>query len=82
MQAKAEMQDHERRTFWQTRYDDYRRLASENLAKANITFFGTPDGQPTIPYRQILLHSPWLHHRPTDKATERTDSTTGRELLR
>ena len=50
MQAKAEMQDHERRTFWQTRYDDYRRLASENLAKANITFFGTPDGQPTIPY--------------------------------
>lgn len=48
-QAKAELSDPERRAYWQARYDEYRRLASENLALANITFFGTPDGQPSIP---------------------------------
>ena len=48
-QAKAELSDPERRTYWQTRYDEYRRLAAENLAQANITFFGTPDAQPSVP---------------------------------
>ena len=48
-QAKAELSDPERRAYWQARYDEYRRLATENLAQANITFFGTPDGQPSIP---------------------------------
>ena len=48
-QAKAELSDPERHAYWQARYDEYRRLAAENLAQANITFFGTPDGHPTIP---------------------------------
>ena len=48
-QAKAELSDPERRAWWQSRYDEYRRLAAENLAQANLTFFGSLDGQPTIP---------------------------------
>ena len=41
-QAKAELQDAERLVYWQNLYDQYRKLANKNLAKANADFFGTP----------------------------------------
>lgn len=46
-QAKAELSDPERRAYWQARYDEYTKLAVDNLAKANLTFFGTDDGTPS-----------------------------------
>ena len=48
-QAKAEMSDPVRHAYWQARYDEYRRLAAENLAKANAEFFGETNGVPNVP---------------------------------
>ena len=49
-QAKQELADPEKHTYWQNIYDDYKRLANKNLAKANLQFFGTtPDGKPSVP---------------------------------
>ncbi len=49
-QAKQELADPERHAYWQNMYDEYKRLANKNLAKANLQFFGTtPDGKPTVP---------------------------------
>ncbi len=47
--AKFEIQDPERLAYWQDRYAAYQKAANKNLAKANLEFFGTPDGQPSIP---------------------------------
>ena len=48
--TKQELSDPEKRAAWQERYDEYRRHASQDLAKANLEFFGTtPDGKPTVP---------------------------------
>ena len=49
-QAKLELADPARHDYWQNRYDEYKRLANKNLAKANLLFFGTtPDGKPSVP---------------------------------
>lgn len=49
-QAKKELADSARHTYWQNMYDEYKRLAHKNLAKANLHFFGTaPDGNPSVP---------------------------------
>lgn len=49
-QAKLELADPERQAYWQNLYNRYKRLANQNLAKANRQFFGTaPDGQPSVP---------------------------------
>lgn len=56
-QAKAEMSDPDRLTYWQTRYNAYKKAANRNLARANAEFFGTTDGRPNIPadkYYQTL----------------------------
>lgn len=48
--TKQELSDPDKRAAWQKRYDEYRRHASQDLAKANLEFFGTnPDGKPTVP---------------------------------
>jgi hypothetical protein len=39
-QAKAELSDPARHDYWQTQYDQYKRLANKNLNKANTIFFG------------------------------------------
>ena len=41
-QAKLELSDPSRQAYWQEQYDQYKRLANKNLAKANALFFG-PD---------------------------------------
>ena len=38
-QAKLEMSDPDRLVYWQNLYDQYRKLANKNLAKANAQFF-------------------------------------------
>ena len=49
-QAKQELANPVRHAYWQNMYDEYKRLANKNLAKANLLFFGTtPDGKPTVP---------------------------------
>lgn len=49
-QAKQELADPEKHTYWQNRYDEYKSLANKNLAKANLHFFGTTsDGKPSVP---------------------------------
>lgn len=49
-QAKQELADPEKHAYWQNMYDDYKRLANKNLAKANLQFFGTtPNGKPSVP---------------------------------
>ena len=48
-QAKQELDNPERHEYWQNMYDQYKRLANRNLAKANLQFFGTkPDGTPSV----------------------------------
>lgn len=49
-QAKQELSDPARRAYWQNMYDEYKRFANKNLAKANLHFFGSPpDGKHSIP---------------------------------
>ena len=48
-QAKVELSDPERRARWQARYDEYRRLATADLAHANRTFFAAADGTLSVP---------------------------------
>lgn len=38
-QAKQEMSNPDRLAYWQNMYDQYRKLADKNLAKANAQFF-------------------------------------------
>lgn len=39
-QAKLELSDPSLQAYWQEQYDQYKRLANKNLAKANTLFFG------------------------------------------
>ena len=48
--AKQELANSEKHAYWQNMYDEYKRFANKNLAKANLQFFGTtPDGKPSVP---------------------------------
>lgn len=38
--AKSELSDPERLAYWQNRYDEYKRMASRSLNRANERFFG------------------------------------------
>ncbi len=49
-QAKQELANPEKHTYWKNMYDEYKRLANKNLKKANLHFFGTnPDGKLSVP---------------------------------
>ena len=50
-QAKAEMQDPERRAYWQEQYAQYCALAAKSLSRANARFFNI-DPDTTLPSKQ------------------------------
>ena len=50
-QCKGEMQDPDRRAYWETRYVEYTQLANKSLARANARFFNI-DPNTTPPAKQ------------------------------